>query len=139
MPEGDGPPASASSTARIEIVRTTLGKVLADGRGHTLYMLSSDKRSRSTCFGACAHAWPPLTTNAKPRASTDVTSSKLATISRGKGVRQVTYDGHPLYGFIKDTGPRQTHGQGIVAFGGKWSALTSSGKSPAHSGSSNGY
>ena len=133
------PPATASSTARVEIVSTKLGKVLADGRGHTLYMFGKDTRSRSACFGACAQAWPPLTTTAKPRASTGVASSKLGTISRGKGVRQVTYNGHPLYGFVKDTGPRQTHGQGITAFGGKWSATTASGKAPAQRGSSNGY
>lgn len=132
------PPVSASSTARVEIVRTSLGKVLADSRGHTLYLFAKDSRSKSACSGACAQAWPPLTTTAKPTASPGVASSKLGTINRGKGVKQVTYNGHPLYGFVKDTGPRQTHGQGLTAFGAKWFALTPSGKAAASSGSSNG-
>jgi predicted lipoprotein with Yx(FWY)xxD motif len=138
-----GPPAAAASTAKVEIVNTKLGKVLADGRGHTLYMFGKDKNSKSACSGACAQAWPPLTTTAKPKAGAGVSASKLGTTSRSGGVKQVTYNGHPLYGFVKDTGPRQTHGQGIVAFGGKWSALSAAGRAPAQSApqnsSPNGY
>jgi predicted lipoprotein with Yx(FWY)xxD motif len=123
-----GPPATAASTAKVELVNTKLGKVLADGRGHTLYMFGKDKRSKSACSGACAQAWPPLTTTGKAKAGAGVSASKLGTTSRGGGVKQVTYNGHPLYGFIKDTGPRQTHGQGIVAFGGKWSLVSAAGR-----------
>jgi predicted lipoprotein with Yx(FWY)xxD motif len=138
-----GPPATAASTAKVEIVNTKLGKVLADGRGHTLYMFGKDKNSKSACSGACAQAWPRLTTTAKPKAGAGVTASKLGTTSRSGGVKQVTYNGHPLYGFVKDTGPRQTNGQGIVAFGGKWSTLSAAGRAPAQSApqnsSPNGY
>jgi predicted lipoprotein with Yx(FWY)xxD motif len=123
-----GPSATAASTAKVEVVNTKLGKVLADGRGHTLYLFGKDKSSKSACSGACAQAWPPLTTTAKPKAGAGVSASKLGTTTRSGGVKQVTYNGHPLYGFIKDTGPRQTHGQGIVAFGGKWSAVSSTGR-----------
>jgi predicted lipoprotein with Yx(FWY)xxD motif len=123
-----GPSATAASTAKVEVVNTKLGKVLADGRGHTLYLFGKDKNSKSACSGACAQAWPPLTTTGKAKAGAGVSASKLGTTSRGGGVKQVTYNGHPLYGFIKDTGPRQTHGQGIVAFGGKWSVVSAAGR-----------
>jgi predicted lipoprotein with Yx(FWY)xxD motif len=123
-----GPAATAASTAKVEVVNTKLGKVLADGRGHTLYLFGKDKNSKSACSGACAQAWPPLTTTGKAKAGAGVSASKLGTTSRGGGVKQVTYNGHPLYGFIKDTGPRQTHGQGIVAFGGKWSVVSAAGR-----------
>jgi predicted lipoprotein with Yx(FWY)xxD motif len=132
-----GPPATAASTAKVELVNTKLGKVLADGRGHTLYMFGKDKRSKSACSGACAQAWPPLLTTAKAKAGAGVSASKLGTTSRGGGVKQVTYNGHPLYGFVKDTGAGQTNGQGIVAFGGKWSALSAAGRAPAQPGSPN--
>jgi predicted lipoprotein with Yx(FWY)xxD motif len=122
------PSAAAASTAKVEVVNTKLGKVLADGRGHTLYMFGKDKHSKSACFGTCAQAWPPLTTTAKPKASAGVSASKLGITNRGRGVKQVTYNGHPLYLFVKDTGARQTNGQGIVAFGGKWSALSAAGR-----------
>jgi predicted lipoprotein with Yx(FWY)xxD motif len=40
--------------------------------------------------------------------------------------KQVTFDGCPLYTFVKDTGAGQTHGEGIVAFGGTWGLLRAS-------------
>ena len=132
-------PSATSAHAKVEIVNTKLGKVIANGRAHTLYMFGKDKKSKSACFGACAQAWPPLTTSGTPKASAGITASKLGTTSRGKGVKQVTYNGHPLYLFVKDTGARQTNGQGINAFGGKWSALSPTGKAAAQSGSPNGY
>jgi predicted lipoprotein with Yx(FWY)xxD motif len=123
-----GPSATAASTAKVEVVTTKLGKVLADGRGHTLYLFAKDKHSKSACSGACAQAWPPLTTTAKPKAGAGVSASKLGTTRRAGGVKQVTYNGHPLYLFVNDTKARQTNGQGIVAFGGKWSAVSTAGR-----------
>ena len=123
-----GPSATAASTAKVEVVNTKLGKVIADGHGHVLYMFGKDRHSKSACSGACAKAWPPLTTTAKPKAASGVSASKLGTTRRAGGVKQVTYNGHPLYRFINDTRARQTNGQGIVAFGGKWSALSAAGR-----------
>ena len=123
-------PAAASAAKKVELQKTRLGKVLADGHGRTVYMFGKDKRGskRSTCFGQCAVAWPPVTTTRKPRAGRGVSASKVGTISRGHGVRQVTYNGWPLYRFQGDTGARQTNGEGINAFGGRWLALSASGK-----------
>jgi predicted lipoprotein with Yx(FWY)xxD motif len=126
---------AASSTAKVELSSTKLGKVLADGRGHTLYLFEKDKAGKSSCFGTCAHAWPPLTTTAKPVAGRGVSASKLGTTNRGHGVKQVTYNGHPLYGFIKDTRARQTNGEGLKAFGDEWFALSTAGRKVAKGGS----
>jgi predicted lipoprotein with Yx(FWY)xxD motif len=128
-------PSVTRSAAKVELTNTKLGKVLADGSGRTLYLFEKDKGPRSTCFGACASAWPPLTTNGKPTAIKGVSASKLGTINRGNGVKQVTYNGHPLYRFIKDTGPRQTHGEGLKAFGAEWYALSAAGKKVEEAGS----
>ena len=126
-------PAVAASTAKVELSKTNLGQVLANGRAHTVYLFGKDKRGsrKSTCFGACATAWPPLTTTGKPKAGRGVSSSKLGTINRGHGVKQVTYNGHPLYLFQGDAGARQTHGEGINAFGGVWHVLSAAGKKAA--------
>jgi predicted lipoprotein with Yx(FWY)xxD motif len=121
-------PASTSSMAKVEVVNTKLGKVLADGRGHTLYLFKKDKGTKSECSGACAQAWPPLMTTGKPMAGTGVSASKLSTTTRTGGGKQVTYNGHPLYGFVKDTGPRQTHGEGLKAFGAAWYVLSPAGR-----------
>ena len=123
-----GPSATAASTAKVQVVTTKLGKVLADGRGHTLYLFQKDKRSKSACSGACAQAWPPLTTTAKPKGGAGVSASKLGTTTRANGVKQVTYNGHPLYLFVKDTRARQTNGEGVNAFGASWFVLSGAGK-----------
>ena len=65
-------PASAttgSAGAKVVTRRTKLGNVLVDGRGRTLYLFEKDKGTASTCYGACASVWPPLTTGAKAKAS----------------------------------------------------------------------
>jgi len=128
-------PSVTRSAAKVELTNTKLGKVLADGSGRTLYLFEKDKGHKSACFGACATAWPPLTTSGKPTAIKGVSASKLGTIDRGNGVKQVTYNGHPLYRFIKDTGPRQTHGEGLKAFGAEWYVLSAAGKKVEEAGS----
>ena len=54
-------------------------------------------------------------------------TGKLGTIERSDGSTQATYNGHPLYTFVKDTGPGTDTGNGVDAFGGLWHALTASG------------
>jgi pimeloyl-ACP methyl ester carboxylesterase len=46
---------------------TALGTVLTTSRGFTVYAFEADKGTRSACFGACAAAWPPVTTTSAPR------------------------------------------------------------------------
>ena len=47
-------------------------------------------------------------------------ASDLGTITRSDGTKQVTYDGHPLYYFVGDSGPGTAAGQGSDNFGAKW-------------------
>ena len=123
------PTAPVSATKKVELEKTKLGEVLADGRGRTLYMFEKDKRGsrKSTCFGQCAAAWPPVTTTGQPKAARGVSASKLGAIRRGNGVLQVTYNGWPLYRFQGDTRARQTNGEGIKAFGAEWYVLSAAG------------
>jgi predicted lipoprotein with Yx(FWY)xxD motif len=79
------------------------------------------------CSGACATAWPPLQATGNPTAGKGLTASKLGTITRSNGTRQVTYNGHPLYLFIKDKKPGDVTGQGVSAFDAAWFALFPSG------------
>ncbi len=76
-----------------------------------------------TCTGACAAAWPPLTTSGTAMAGGQASSAHLGTITRSGGVKQVTYGGHPLYYFVRDTGSSVALGQGVKAFGGSWYVL----------------
>ena len=80
------------------------------------------------CSGACAQAWPPLTTTTTPKASGAVKASLLGTTKRADGSREVTYAGHPLYYFAGDSTPGQTTGQGSNSFGSPWWVVAPAGK-----------
>ena len=127
------PVAAGSGPASVALAQSDLGKILADGQGRTLYLFEADKGTASTCDGACASAWPPLTTDGSPIAGAGVTGSKLGTTTRSDGTTEVTYNGHPLYTFAGDSAPGQTGGQGSVDFGAEWHALSAAG-TPIESG-----
>jgi predicted lipoprotein with Yx(FWY)xxD motif len=119
---------SASRTATVSTAKTNLGRIIVNGRGHTLYLFEKDKRGHSACSGACAGYWPPLITHGKPRAAGGAKQALLGTIKRSNGSRQVTYAGHPLYTYVLDTKRGQTTGEGSTLFGAGWDALTPAGK-----------
>ena len=114
------PSATGARSATVRVASSHLGKILVDSRGRSLYVLSSDPARKSTCFGACAQNWPPLRASRKPVVGKGLKDSRVGTIKRRDGKPQVTYRGHPLYRFVGDTKAGQTNGQGIVAFGGRW-------------------
>jgi predicted lipoprotein with Yx(FWY)xxD motif len=109
----------SSGTATLIKVKTSIGPVLADAKGFTLYWYSKDTRMTSACTGGCATAWPPVT--GKPAAGMGVRlTGKFGTITRAGGIVQATYKGHPLYTYAGDTAPGQVKGNGL---GGVWHAL----------------
>ena len=118
---------SKGSAATVEARQSKLGRILVDGRGHTLYLFAKDKRGKSSCNGACAAAWPPLITSGKPHAAAGAKASLLGTTKRKDGRLQVTYNHHPLYTFVKDTKKGQTNGQGVDAFGAEWYVVSPAG------------
>jgi predicted lipoprotein with Yx(FWY)xxD motif len=112
---------------RVTLHTTSLGKTLADARGHTLYLFKADRSGKSSCYGACAAIWPPFVAATAPVAGPGVKASLLQTSKRKDGKLQVTYAGHPLYFFAQDTKAGQAKGEGITHFGGSWWAVGASG------------
>lgn len=125
----------SSTQATIKTQSTNLGTLLANAQGLTVYTFAADTSTASHCTGACAAAWPPVTVTGTPTAASGITGT-LSTITRAGGVKQVTWNGHPLYTFKVDTAPGQVNGNGVNAFGAKWYAVTSSGTVPASSSTS---
>ena len=133
---------SGRSNPVVAVSSTSLGKVLVDGRGHTLYLFEKDKRGKSACTGQCAVYWPPLIASAKPLARAGAKATLLGTTKRADGRVQVTYNHHPLYTFAKDTRKGQTSGEEVDAFGGEWYAISGLGaklEKPSASGGGYGY
>ncbi|HET6193172.1 MAG TPA: hypothetical protein VFE59_39930 [Trebonia sp.] len=118
---GSSSPAGASSSSAaadgpgstvITTVSSSAGTFLANGSGHAVYLWTKDSNGMSACSGACAGAWPPVTTTGTVTATGGAKSSDLGTITRSDGTKQVTYDGHTLYFFSGDSGSGMASGQG---------------------------
>ena len=131
------PPKTASGKpATLGVESTSLGTILDDGQGRTLYLFQGDTGTKSNCSGACATNWPPLT-SAKPTVGKGASASMIGTTKRSDGKTQVTYNGHPLYTFAGDSRPGDTSGQGVNAFGALWYAVSPAGQQVTASASNN--
>jgi predicted lipoprotein with Yx(FWY)xxD motif len=118
---------ATSASAVVKSRSTSLGTVLVDSQGRTLYLFTRDKRGHSACSGQCAVFWPPLLTAGKPQATGSAKAALLGMTRRADGRLQVTYNGHPLYRFKQDAKAGQTKGEEIDAFGGAWYAVSPGG------------
>jgi predicted lipoprotein with Yx(FWY)xxD motif len=117
----------SAETVDLKSISGIPGVALVDEEGKALYLWEADKNGTSTCTGACAAAWPPVTTSGPAQAGSGVDKSLLGTVKRADGTEQVTYNGHPLYYFAGDSGPGMAKGQGSKDFGASWYVLNAKG------------
>jgi predicted lipoprotein with Yx(FWY)xxD motif len=103
--------ASAAAGAEIKLADSSLGQIIVDGAGKTLYMFTPDEGGTPTCYDDCATAWPPLT--GEVTAGTGLDASKLTFVDRTDGSKQVKYGEYPLYYFAKDAAAGDVNGQGL--------------------------
>lgn len=124
------PVAHSAQTATVELRETSLGPILVNSSGFTLYMFTKDRKLQDNCvtISGCPGVWPPLEVTGTPTAGPGLNAAKLSTIVLPGGATQVTYYGHPLYMYSHDKGPGETGYVGATEFGGKWFALTAKGK-----------
>ena len=101
-----------------------LGSFLVDDKGMTLYLYTKDTPNTSNCYDKCATAWPPLLTTGNPVAGSGVDASKFGTTTRKEGTMQVTYNGWPLYYFVKDKKSGDVTGQNV---GSVWFVISPAG------------
>jgi predicted lipoprotein with Yx(FWY)xxD motif len=113
----------APRSALTATVSATLGTIVVDAGGRTLYRSDKDTASPSVshCAGACARMWPPVLAGAADVQLQGVDFSEVGTITRQDGGRQFTIAGWPLYEFANDAGPGDHRGQGVD---GTWFAVT---------------
>ncbi len=131
----------APKGAFLALRKTTLGSILVDAQGRTLYIFEKDRKGMSACDTTFVKFWPPLVSRTTPRAGKGVQKAMLGVTRPHNGRRQVTYAGHPLYTFVGDKTPGDTRGEGQTNFGAEWYALGASGRAvePSQPSSSGGY
>lgn len=123
----------ATGPAMVQVAQdSTLGEYLTDDQGRAVYLFMADSaKTQSSCYDACAQAWPPLLTQGEPQAGMNADSTLLGTIQRSTGEMQATYNGWPLYYFVQDQGAGQTSGQDVEGFGAEWYLVSPQGE-PVH-------
>ena len=122
-------PSGTSGVAVVSVASAPkLGQIVVDSKGFTLYDFHKDKGTKSSCYGACASVWPPLTSEGTAQAKGGAVASMLGTTKRTDGTIQVTYAGHPLYTYTADTKPGEANGNDFSSYGAQWYALKPNGE-----------
>ena len=127
--------AATPATPTVKVAQgTSLGNILTDDGGLTLYTFKKDKPGESVCVDACAKKWPPLTVpeGMQPAAAPGI-PGKLGQFERKDDTYQATYDGMPLYRYAGDSKPGDMNGQGL---GGMWFAVPTTTSHVATTGTS---
>ena len=94
------------------VAQTAKGPALTDAKGMTLYTFDKDSAGKSACNGKCAENWPPLMADAAA-----APPAGYSVVARDDGQKQWAYKGKPLYGWVKETKPGDTTGDGV---NGSW-------------------
>ena len=144
QPASTSSPSSSASAVTISAKNVPgVGTILVNGKGQTLYILTSEKGGKITCTddNGCTKVWPDTelpkgVTSAT--AGSGIQASLLGTVKNSAGELYATYHGWPLYTYSGDNGPGQAHGEGITSFGGTWYVLSTPGNPVTSSHSQSG-
>ena len=119
-------PSEAAGSATISLSTTALGDIIVEDEGKTVYAFTPDTAGVSTCYDECETNWPPLLAEDGETltAGEGLDASKLTTVDRTDGTKQVKYGDWPLYYFAGDSAAGDTNGQGV---GTKWYVVDATG------------
>jgi predicted lipoprotein with Yx(FWY)xxD motif len=125
---------SAASGTTLKITTFNGKKVLTNAQGMAVYWFAPDSSTKSNCNSSCLKYWPIVPGPATGGSGINGTLGVITT----NGVKQATYDGHPLYTYVADTSPGMVKGNGLNASGGLWWVMTPTGAKVAAAASSSG-
>jgi predicted lipoprotein with Yx(FWY)xxD motif len=114
--------ATPAAGSGLHAATTSLGKVLVDAQGRTVYLLTADSRGTSTCGADCLSFWPAVTPG-HHQLAVPVGSTRTPA-----GTPTATVAGQPVYTFSQDQQPGDVNGEGLTEFGGTWYAVSPSGQ-----------
>ncbi len=102
----------------IKLSDSSLGKIVTDNVGRTLYTFSKDEKDKSHCASSCLETWPPLTVGDASQIRAEKYMGTVMAFARQDGLFQISLDGKPLYYYKGDANPGEMNGEGIEK---KWS------------------
>ncbi|MEQ1874749.1 MAG: hypothetical protein ABL953_13625 [Ilumatobacteraceae bacterium] len=115
---------SGDESDDVMLADSSLGQILVDANGMTLYLFANDPVDTATCTGGCAGAWPPFLADDDHIHAGEGLDDDLFTLVAGEGGQQWSFNGHPLYYYASDAAPGDVTGQGV---GGVWFVLDADG------------
>src|SRR5262249_2350332 len=101
------------ASVQVKVEQSSLGPILTDQNGRTLYAFTHDKDGTSSCTGACIATWPALVSRQPATAGSGTDKALLSQTTRAEGTAQATYNNWPLYYYVGDVGPGDVDGQGV--------------------------
>lgn len=101
-----------SEEAPLKVTTLSDGRKILSKDGLTVYTFDNDLSSESSCYDACAKAWPPVLAVAG-----EALGQEMGLTTRKDGTQQLTYDGAPIYFFAGDGVEGDINGDGL---GGVW-------------------
>ena len=121
------PTTSASTTADLSTAQSSLGTIVVDSKGRTVYLFTQDTNNppKSNCATGCDSVWPPVMAPASGTPTlSGVDSSKVGTVTRPDGSKQLTLNGWPLYEYEGDSAAGDVKGENVQS---SWFAVTPQG------------
>jgi predicted lipoprotein with Yx(FWY)xxD motif len=116
---------AAPEPVAVKISESSLGPILTDQNGRTLYAFTDDKKGASTCTDQCIATWPALVSRQPVAAGAGTDKKLLSQVTRVEGTNQAMYGDWPLYYYVGDMGPGDVDGQGVD---GVWFVIAADGK-----------
>ncbi|MCZ2401851.1 hypothetical protein IV498_01295 [Paenarthrobacter sp. Z7-10] len=132
-----GSSGSAAETSKLAVSTSSLGQIIVDGAGMTVYVFDKDvaNSGKSNCSGGCLASWPPVIAKRGAPSLAGI-SAKVGTIPTANGAKQVTINGLPVYYFAADRAAGDTKGQSVNNI---WWVLDSAGTRIGNTGGTSGY
>lgn len=116
--------AQVSASTTVQAAQSKLGRILVDAQGRTLYAFTNDKNGSSTCYGACADAWPSVAANGATMPGQGLDAALFSKAARTDGTSQLKVGKWPVYLYAGDGAPGDVNGQGS---GGTWFVISPDG------------
>ena len=115
---------AASEPTGIRLGTTSFGRHVAqrlqNANHYAIYISTHDLRDKSRCSGQCTLTFKPVIAHGRVKARDGVKQKLLGTINRGHGLKQVTYNHHPLYTSTDDSSPGVAVDDDCPIAGGRW-------------------
>ena len=109
----EGTAAAMDPNVLVHFSESSLGTILVDQEGFTLYAFLNDTDGESTCTGDCLANWPAAVVEGGELNVGDLDASLFSTVENAEAGTMLKMGDWPLYRFAGDTAPGDVNGQAV--------------------------